>query len=148
MAAYTKQFNDLTSAVTTSCAVCPAVEIRPDMVAPKVYRTENALWDTGATCCLISQVIIDALNLQPIDKAIISEATTSDTVDVYLVHVGLPNGQIAMNVEALCTSNSDYDFVLGMDIICECDMAITHPNQQTKFTFERPSKRDIDFTKN
>lgn len=147
MTAFTQTYPIDAEAIITKCAICSAIELQPNMVAPKVFHADNVLWDTGATCCLISQKVIEDLALNPIDKAIVSEATTLAETDVYLVHVGLPNGQIAINVEALASQNTDYDFIIGMDIIRECDFALTHPNMETKFTFDRPAKRDIDFTK-
>ena len=147
MEAFTQTYPIDAEAIITKCAICSAIELQPNMVAPKVFYADNVLWDTGATCCLISQKVIEDLGLTPIDKAIVSGATTTAETDVYLVHVGLPNGQIAINVEALASQNTDYDFIIGMDIIRECDLALTHPNKETKFTFDFPSKRDIDFTK-
>ena len=37
--------------------------------------------------------------------------------------------------------------LIGMDIINLGDFAITNKNGNTKFTFEIPSSRDIDFVK-
>jgi len=34
---------------------------------------------------------------------------------------------------------------LGMDIISQCDFAITHPHDKTKLSFQIPSIENIDF---
>jgi hypothetical protein len=38
--------------------------------------------------------------------------------------------------------------IIGMDVMKEMDIAITNANGRTKFTYERPSTRNLDFSKN
>ena len=143
MAAYTHEYDSVVDTIITSCAVCKAVEVTPNMVTPRVYQTDNAMWDTGATCCLISQKLVDELGLKPIGTSEISQATVTEESNVYLVHVGLPNGQVVLNVEALGTPGNDYDFVIGMDIIGQGDFAFTNKDGRSVFSFRRPSTEHI-----
>lgn len=145
MAVYTQKYETVVDAIITKCAICPAVEVGPDLVVPKVCHTNNAMWDTGSTGCLISQNIVDELGLEAIDRAEVSQATISEEADVYLVHIGLPNGQVVLNVEALGMPGNDYDFVIGMDIIGQCDFAFTNKNEQSVFSVRRPAKEHIRF---
>lgn len=145
MAVYTRDYEEIVDAIITKCAICPAVEVGPDLVVPKVYYTDNAMWDTGSTGCLISQKLVEELGLESIDRAEVSQATVSEEADVYLVHVGLPNGQVVLNVEALGMPGNDYDFVIGMDIISQCDFAFTNKDEQSVFSFRRPAKEHIRF---
>ncbi|MDR3184029.1 MAG: SEC-C domain-containing protein, partial [Prevotellaceae bacterium] len=42
---------------------------------------------------------------------------------------------------------SDFDVLIGMDIITQGDFAISQSEGNTKFTFQMPSTHDFDFDK-
>jgi hypothetical protein len=44
-------------------------------------------------------------------------------------------------------ANLQYDVLIGLDIICRGDFAISNYNNSTQFTFRIPSICDIDFCK-
>ena len=48
MAAYNFESDGLVDAILTPIAVCQAVELKKDMVLPKIFRSSNCMWDTGA----------------------------------------------------------------------------------------------------
>lgn len=73
-----------------------------------------------------SQEVVNALGLQPKNKALISSAGGDVESWTYLVHVILPTGTAELNVQALLNDNSDYDVVIGMDIINSCDFCYTN----------------------
>ena len=56
----------------------------------------------------------------------------------FLVHLGLPTGTTALNVEAMLTLSEDYDVVIGMDIISLCDFCFTNKDNASCF-FVTPS---------
>jgi len=147
MAVFTQEYDYLPEAIVTDCTITPAVVLDENFSVPALFCTDNAMWDTGATCCLVSKKIVEALNLQPIGKGGLSDASSEDysETDIYLVHIALPTGQIVKNVEAMFTPSQDYDFVIGMDIITQGDFAITSKDQQTVFSFQRPAKEHIRF---
>lgn len=68
-----------------------------------------------------------------------------DVKDTYLVHFGLPTGDIVTNIEATECNSDEYDAVIGMDIICKGDFAITNKNGHTTFAFRIPSQEEIVF---
>lgn len=145
MAVYNQEWKGLTEAVITRLGVCEAVEVRENMPAPKLFRTDNAMWDTGATNSLLSQKIVDELGLKPHDKAYLSGASGVDVTYTYLVHVLLPTGNVVLDVEALLGDNDDYDFVVGMDIISKGDFAFTNKDGKSVFSFRYPSKEHVRF---
>ena len=55
--------------------------------------------------------------------------------DTYLVHIGLPNGQLKRYVKAYCSDLDNYDVLIGMDIITETDFLITNADGKTTFQF-------------
>lgn len=43
--------------------------------------------------------------------------------------------------------SDEYDVVIGMDVICNGDFAITNQDDKTTFSFRIPSEVEIDFSK-
>lgn len=145
MACYTIEHDYKTDAIVTGCAVTEAVSMKDDgkWEVPKIFTTDNCMWDTGATNSLITQKVVDYLGLKPIGKAQMGQAMSEEETDVYLVHIVLPTRQTAMNVKVLFASGDDYDVVIGMDIITQGDLAITNAEGKTVFSYRRPSKEHI-----
>ena len=107
-----------------------------------------AIWDTGSTRSVITQNVVDRCGLKLIGRAQLMHAGVNeepDETDVYLVNLGLPNGVVVQNVPVSQSGFTGGDVLVGMDIINTGDFAITHANDQTKFTFEIPPQADINF---
>ena len=64
--------------------------------------------------------------------------------DTYLVHIGLPNGQLKRYVNAYCADLDDYDILIDMDIITETDFVITNKDGKTTFQFRSPSEGGVE----
>lgn len=135
MAVYTKEYESQPEAILTNVIICPAVDLSANVAVPVHCQVENVLWDTGATNTLISQEVVNALGLQPKNKALISSAGGDVESWTYLVHVILPTGTAELNVQALLNDNSDYDVVIGMDIINSCDFCYTNKDGKSTFSF-------------
>ena len=143
MAVYTKEYESQPEAILTSVIICPAVDLSANVAVPVHCQVENVLWDTGATNTLISQEVVDALGLQPKNKALISSAGGDVESWIYLVHVILPTGTAELNVQALLNDNSDYDVVIGMDIINSCDFCYTNKDGKSTISLCHPAKEKI-----
>ena len=52
---------------------------------------------------------------------------------------------LVTNVMALEFDNDEYDVIIGMDVICKGDFAITNLNGKTTFSFRIPSEKEIVF---
>ena len=95
---------------------------------------------------MISKAAADALSLSPIGKSEISGVGAGvEFKKTYLIHVGLPTGDIVTNVLASEFDGEDYDLIVGMDVIQNGDLAVTNLNDTTTFSFRIPSKKVIDF---
>ena len=85
----------------------------------------DAVWDTGATSCVITQSVIDACGLVPSGQALVSgvhgEAETRDT---YLVNLVLPNSVGVRNVRATKGDMESIDLLISMNIINTGDFAV------------------------
>ena len=49
-----------------------------------------------------------------------------DVKDTYLIHIGLPTRDIVTDIMAMEFDSDEYDVVIGMDVICNGDLAITN----------------------
>lgn len=145
---FTKHYSKIAKALITDCSIMDGVDLKPGMKVQQL-STDNAIWDTGADTTIVCKSILDELQVKPQGRvAILGIGSLLDS-RLYTIHLGLPSGDLIHNlhVMAMDDDQTDYDVIIGMDVISLCDFAITTPNKKTKFTFERPSKRDIDFTK-
>ena len=110
-------------------------------------KTFSGVWDTGATCSVVSQRIVDELMLRPIDRAVAETASGSYNACGYLVAIYLPNGVVfpAIRVIDSPAIGGGADALIGMDIIGDGDLAITNVDGRTCMSFQLPSSRRIDF---
>ena len=135
--------NILRTEITIAAAFNPPTE------PPPTGKKYVAIWDTGATNCVISKKIAAELNLQPITLVQVHTAGGFRTCPVYLVSILLPNqvGFPQVRVTEV-DSLSDADVLIGMDVINTGDFAVTNHEGKTVFTFRCPSTTCIDFVKN
>ena len=110
-------------------------------------RIQRSLWDTGASVSLISSRVAKVLGLESIGKSGVSGYNEGiDVKDTYLIHIGLPTRDIVTDIMAMEFDSDEYDVVIGMDVICHGDLAITNQNDKTTFSFRIPSETEIDFS--
>jgi len=109
----------------------------------------KALIDTGATGSSISIKFAQAAQLKTYKRNKIQGFNGIAIVPVYKVDVLLPSGILFKNLEvAEFQNNFNFDFIIGMDILCKGDMALTNAKEETVFSFRiPPSETHIDFTK-
>ena len=123
-------------------------EIGPASGTPGESHTFTAIWDTGATNSSITKEVVTRCGLKPIGRARVSHAGIDDEpdeTDAYIVDIGLPNRVLVKDVRVSRLSFEGGDVLIGMDIINTGDLAITHADHGTKFTFQIPPQADIDF---
>lgn len=146
MSSYTKEFTGHVSAIVTNCIV-----FTPDDLSkgtPRAYyHSQNCAWDTGSEITVICTELAEALGLTEIGRGQVGGIGGEDHESwVAEVHLGLPSGETFENLKVFVDDLPDYDMIIGMDVMREMDVAITNAKGRTKFTYDRPSTRDIDFT--
>lgn len=110
----------------------------------------TGIWDTGATGSVITRSVVDRLKLQPVDRVHVNTANGVRESDVYLVNILLPSN---VGFQGLLVTEGDIsgaDVLIGMDIICLGDLAITHGEEGTLvMSYRTPPDldREIDFVK-
>lgn len=77
--------------------------------------------------------------MTPYDSGMVTGIGGDEKVDTYHIHVLLPNGFLACDVEAYC-SDIDDDILIGMDIINLSDFVITNKGGNTIFVMKAPSE--------
>lgn len=145
MSKYKKEFGCMAEAIITNAIVMPAIKTKEGDPLPKYHYTENAAWDTGAQFTVISPRIVDILQLEPIHKSEIMGIGGDQTVLTYLIHIGLPSGDLIHDVEVYCSDIDDYDLLIGMDIITLTDFYITNKDNKTIFSYKIPSDGESNF---
>lgn len=122
----------------------PPPQLSPQSHAAIKY---DAIWDTGATNCVISNKVISDCGLQPISMAICHTANGQIITPVYLASIFLPNMVAFGSIRFTQGTIKDADILIGMDIICSGDFAVTNLNRKTTFTYRYPSCDCLDFVK-
>jgi hypothetical protein len=105
----------------------------------------KALWDTGATCSVITSSVVKKLNLFSYGKMLMHTPSGEAHANIYYVNVLLPNGMGVEKVRVLEGTLTSFDMLIGMDIISLGDFAVTNYNGKTVFSFRMPSVCEIDF---
>ena len=112
-----------------------------------------AIWDTGATGCVITKKVVDELGLKPVGITEMQHAGGRSTTNIYLVNIYLPNGIIIPHVkvsEAILTNdgipeNYHSNVLIGMNVINLGSFAVSNVNDKTTLSFQVPSSFEIDF---
>lgn len=133
----------------TPCDVSIAYDsnFTPNIPHPKFVRF-RALWDTGASGCVITDAVIDALNLKPIRQVEVYDASGSKKTNLYFVNILLPNNIEFKNLPVTSGVLKDFDVLIGMDVICNGDFSITNRDKdKVLFSFQIPSTHEYDFVK-
>ena len=110
------------------------------------WQTFRAIFDTGATNCVITQKVVDACGLKPISMTVVQTANGKHNCEIYVVNIGLPNRVGFPNWRVTKQElPAKTDVLIGMDVIGTGDFAVTHKDGQTVFSFRIPSSVRIDF---
>jgi hypothetical protein len=114
----------------------------------KKSRIVNATWDTGATCSVITPKIAQELDLDIVDSVPLWAVNSTHIANVSFVSLRFPNGAIFNDVRVrVCPITPSTDMLLGMDVICQLDFAISNGNGQTLFSFAMPPfKNKVDLS--
>lgn len=108
-----------------------------------------AIWDTGATNCVITKSMAQKLGLVSVSKTIVNGVHGSREVNVYFVKIVLNNENITLTTRVTeceeLSSSHDTGMLIGMDLIQKGDFCISNFKGDTVMTFRVPSLECIDF---
>jgi predicted aspartyl protease len=144
---YTQTYPKPALCIATTCKISEPYDAAFDTGEHPPYIELSAIWDTGAMRSTISTQIAERLNLIPLGQTRVCHADGESICNYYVVNLLLPN---RIEIKMLMVNDgklTDTDMLIGMDIISLCDLTITSPGPETKFSFQIPSNLDIDFEK-
>jgi hypothetical protein len=124
------------------------VEINvPNTTIKNEYK---AIWDTGASGTVITQLIVNNLGLIPTGMCVAYTANGPTRQNTYIIDISLSDGITMKDVTVSCATSfsGGCDVLIGMDIISQGDFSITNLNGITCMSFRKPSLHEIDFYKN
>ncbi|MDR2589011.1 MAG: retroviral-like aspartic protease family protein [Spirochaetales bacterium] len=105
----------------------------------KALINTHALVDTGASGSCISMRFARQFQLKPFSMAGVHSAHGTMIVPRYYVDIYLPNGLFQQNMDVTeFMGQQDFDFIIGMNILSQCDVAITNANAKMIFSFRMP----------
>ena len=139
---YDERKNVLINEVQVTAAYTPA-EGSP---AP-AFEEYKSIWDTGATCTVITRRVVEDCNLKAIGMSRVRGVNDVRSAESYLINIRLPNDVEFGNLRVIGTEqlSGGADVLVGMDIIGAGDFAVSNYEGRTAFTFRCPSQARIDF---
>lgn len=144
---FTTQFNGHAAVIVTPIKICRAFNpVSPPPELPPIYDL-SAIWDTGATNSVITSQVVEKCGLKPIGMTKTIGVAGEHISNIYLVNIMLPNKVGFASVRVTEGKFIGGDILVGMNIICRGDMALTHVDGKTTFSFRMPSVERIDFVK-
>ena len=112
---------------------------------PLSWSPFTAIWDTGATGCVITDTVVQKCNLAPIGMTIVHGIHGPESAEVYVTSLRLPNNVAFPSVEVTKGKLCGADILIGMNVITTGDFSITNLNGNTVFSFRFPSQHEIDY---
>ncbi|MFA7402182.1 MAG: SEC-C metal-binding domain-containing protein [Bacteroidales bacterium] len=145
--AFTTKHNGKIREIITEIGISlPFIEDNIKTSDDRIFRTK-ALWDTGATHCVVTKQTAKTLNLKPISISKVSHANGISLANVYLINIYLPNNLVIPSVRVTeCADNAgNFGVIIGMDVITMGDFSITNYDSKTTVSFRIPSIKTIDY---
>jgi predicted aspartyl protease len=100
-------------------------EANPDLVIAKTNATFHGIFDTGASCSVISERVAAQLALRKINTAMVHTAGGTVQQNCYVVNIVLPNKLVLSARQVTAANLHGFDVLLGMDIIGLGDFIIS-----------------------
>ena len=108
-----------------------------------------ALIDTGATATCISKPLARKLKLKVVGQSMMNTAGGLKRTNRYIIDLKMPSEISFENIRAVeFIGNTNFDILIGMDILMLGDLAITNAEKRTLTSFRvPPDLKHIDFKK-
>lgn len=145
--ALTIEYNGLTNRIVSDLSLTQAFDPKDHPTLPfPLYKT-TALWDTGATGCVVTKSTATAIGLVPIGTTSVNHAGGCSVSCQYLVNLFLPNNvSISGVIVTECPDNTgNFGAIIGMDIINRGDFAFTNINGKSCMSYRFPSIGKVDY---
>lgn len=111
-------------------------------------RDTRALWDTGATHSVMDAMFASLLGIPPAGKVRTQGIHGAYLTNTFIVDILLPSNIAFGEVKVIEGEiGESAGLLIGMDLITQGDLALTHANGRSMFSFRYPpAERHIDFS--
>lgn len=145
--AFTVKFSARTNVLFSKVGVSQAFDPNVTKVNQPSITELNAIWDTGASCTLISKEYAVKVGLIPTGKTTITGVNNSTLENTYQVNVYLPN-KVCLGFLKIAEAPAlagGAGMLIGMDIIGSGDFSVYNEDGKTVMTYRFPSIGGTDF---
>lgn len=102
-----------------------------------IYSNAKALWDTGSTVTVISSLMVEQLGLIPTDITTVRGFQGKPVkANTYNIDLWLNDIHIEY-IQAIEGGLTNIDMIIGMDVLRQGALHITHTDFKTKLVFEQ-----------
>ncbi|HKC14633.1 MAG TPA: retropepsin-like aspartic protease [Patescibacteria group bacterium] len=144
--ALTTKYGGRTNVLVGDVQISQAFDIKSDPINHKPLKEIKAIWDTGASCTVITKKLAAEIGLIPTGKEIVSGIDHDSPENTFFVNVYLPNKVCMMNLKIVeVPSIKSADLLIGMDIIGAGDFSIFIKDGKTVMSYRYPSIGGMDF---
>jgi hypothetical protein len=145
--AFTIKFSARMNVLFSKAGVSQAFDPNVTKINQPSITELNAIWDTGASCTLISKEYAAKVGLIPTGKTTITGVNNSTLENTYQVNVYLPN-KVCLGFLRIAEAPAlagGAGMLIGMDIIGSGDFSVYKENGKTVMTYRFPSIGGTDF---
>jgi len=100
-------------------------EVNAESVIAKTTTSFHGIFDTGASCSVISERVADQLALKKTNTAVVHTAGGAFQQNCYVVNIVLPNNILLSARQVTAAKLHNFDVLLGMDVIGLGDFIIS-----------------------
>jgi hypothetical protein len=145
--AFTVKFSAKMKVLFSKAGVSQAFDPNDTKMNQPPITELDAIWDTGASCTLISKEYAVKVGLIPTGKTTIRGVNNSTLENTYQVNVYLPN-KVCLGFLKIAEAPAlagGAGMLIGMDIIGSGDFSVYNEAGKTVMTYRLPSIGGIDF---
>jgi len=145
--AFTIKFSGITNVLCCNVGVSAAFDIKAITENKPDILEALSIWDTGATCTVISKDFATKLGLVPTGKTKITGVNHTTEENTYIVNVYLPNKVCVgfVKIAEVPAISNNAGILIGMDIIAAGDFSVFTENKKTVMTYRLPSIGGVDY---
>jgi len=145
--AFTVRFRGRTNVLFSEVGVSQAFDPKVTTINQPPITYLNAIWDTGASCTIISKEYAIKVGLVPTGKTTITGVNNSTLENTYQVNVYLPNKVclVFVKIAEAPALAGGAGMLIGMDIIGSGDFSVYSEDGKTVMTYRFPSIGGTDF---
>ena len=144
--ALTLKFNGRTNVLLGTVGMSQAFDPQITQANRPQQVNVNAIWDTGASCTVITKIVATRIGLISTGKTIVNGVNSEAEANTYFVNVYLPNGVCIYNLKIVEAERlAGADILLGMDIIGMGDLSVYNEDGKTVMSYRIPSIGGADF---